>query len=1143
MEIVTSKEENKNNNIKKIFCIVYSSFFLEKFVFYVVSQKILVSACRNEIIEFLKGGETEIKKTFKLFILKELKTKYITERTEFLNIDKWTEEYHLKELFPDLKFEKQTNKELQGSLEYLFFGGYKLEDLQTEKEIRSLAEFINRSLSENQFLCNIDLFINENLSTLKTEDGKELCKNSGLMKDFLRHVNNLLYSNSTKKLINLFFKEEEFKNKLNNVINETNYFEILLYAYKFSIMCSLANSNSIFYKMIDQNMVENINNAYIPGADLFCDLWVESYLNMKKPISQSHSGGYSCGYYICDCGEYYFQLSCGVPTDISFCANCHKKIGGLNEKLVIRDEDNGVYKIMRIYPDEKNKTDVEKRQDLKNIYGNNFENGYPYKIFKDFELEMKEKINSDYKGIQEKCYLLFINETKNIRKISNQITYRLLNFIIYSNIYFGFKCGYLTLEDINKNGYIPIEEKPYEGSYTMDDSYNDYRAELLNKRNEGITDEKSILEILRLNWVLLEKQLKEKNVNSIQIFINSIIGELFDLIKSASEMESPEQRSSFESEVDSFINQSILDYEKNSEYYTQSIDKVMSNNLEIEYKIIERENMIENVDYKYPYYYEFLSIPLVKEDDIQNRLNSIENVEKIYPVLCNYLSANKKHIEYLQTFGQINNFVNYTIEHYSNAISREEAGRRRISEEIGKDIPAKLFKEFLKAFNKHKLYEIATQFDCHNFKFKLRELNKDDFLSNFLIDNGVQSYGMQIAGLYQKYIAFQNKFLDDVIYNIPNENDEIAGIAERLEYLKNKIKQEINPQKANKYNILNFDITTENYGSFLEMVLFYSYKDSFNENFEFEFNKKDKIKFNLEEIEEQLEYLLLPGKKKFSSKLDFVIYQYEGFRNQNSSILSTFITNYPQKALDEEEKRILYEFRSEQYSTDIIKKILFSIQLMITFYNEQLNIIKNSEVLISETINDFPHYFKIPEDTKNLFANPFTLSKIVSVYEYFELLCFEEFKKNIDPSYKEQIAEEKKEKIEKYFSDHPNNILNKLTISSTIRKFISRSLVGIREDLEISANIELFSILIYKEDCWNKEIFTNALFDQEIEGLQQLDIKVGEILNLYEILGGDSVLLGEIVKNKVEEKVEENKKQPKKDKNKKKNKKGKKAIF
>ena len=85
---------------------------------------------------------------------------------------------------------------------------------------------------------------------------------------------------------------------------------------------------------------------------------------------------------------------------------------------------------------------------------------------------------------------------------------------------------------------------------------------------------------------------------------------------------------------------------------------------------------------------------------------------------------------------------------------------------------------------------------------------------------------MQLAGLYQKYISFQNQFLDDVIYIIGENNNEIIGNSERLEYLKTKIKQEINPQKANKYNLLNFDITTENYSSFLEMVLFYSYKDS-----------------------------------------------------------------------------------------------------------------------------------------------------------------------------------------------------------------------------------------------------------------------------------------------------------------------------
>ena len=38
-----------------------------------------------------------------------------------------------------------------------------------------------------------------------------------------------------------------------------------------------------------------------------------------------------------------------------------------------------------------------------------------------------------------------------------------------------------------------------------------------------------------------------------------------------------------------------------------------------------------------------------------------------------------------------------------------------------------------------------------------------------------------------------------------------------------------------------------------------------------------------------------------NDKLEFVIYQYEGFIGQNSSILSTFITTYQQKNLNEEQ--------------------------------------------------------------------------------------------------------------------------------------------------------------------------------------------------------------------------------------------------
>ena len=120
--------------------------------------------------------------------------------------------------------------------------------------------------------------------------------------------------------------------------------------------------------------------------------------------------------------------------------------------------------------------------------------------------------------------------------------------------------------------------------------------------------------------------------------------------------------------------------------------------------------------------------------------------------------------------------------------------------------------------------------------------------------------------------------------------------------------------------------------------------------------------------------------------------------------------NYLQKILYEDQKQVLYNFRSEQYSTESITKILFSIQLMITFYNEK-PAYSDKNIKISETINDFPSYFKIPEETKILFNNnSFTIRYILSFYEYFELLCFNTFRNNLDPSYKQIIDDEKKQK-------------------------------------------------------------------------------------------------------------------------------------
>ena len=60
---------------------------------------------------------------------------------------------------------------------------------------------------------------------------------------------------------------------------------------------------------------------------------------------------------------------------------------------------------------------------------------------------------------------------------------------------------------------------------------------------------------------------------------------------------------------------------------------------------------------------------------------------------------------------------------------------------------------------------------------------------------------------------------------------------ERLQYLAKKMKEKIAPQKAKKCNIISFKIMEENYNSFLQMLLLYSYRDDFG-NIKYDLNAK-----------------------------------------------------------------------------------------------------------------------------------------------------------------------------------------------------------------------------------------------------------------------------------------------------------------
>ena len=123
---------------------------------------------------------------------------------------------------------------------------------------------------------------------------------------------------------------------------------------------------------------------------------------------------------------------------------------------------------------------------------------------------------------------------------------------------------------------------------------------------------------------------------------------------------------------------------------------------------------------------------------------------------------------------------------------------------------------------------------------------------------------------------------------------------------------------------------------------------------------------------------------------------------------------------------------------------------------------------------------------------------------------------------KKKIPEDKKKKLLDYFKKKDDTkkgyLITKLILSGAVRKFISRVLTGQRDDREINPTFEIFSFMEYKEDIWKNEVLNNANFSVELNELSEIDIHVDNAVELYDALGGDKILLGEKIVEKVENK-------------------------
>ena len=218
------------------------------------------------------------------------------------------------------------NEKVPCSLNYLFIQNdnfdyynklrelYNLEKMGKFKSTRVLSEVLNK----NSIFIFYDLLINEEISNLITNFNEDFYnKFTHFILDIL---NKLDLPKLTKTIFSIYFNLNIIINKILPSIKNLpiSDYEMLLYSHKLTLISSLSNENTIYSKILSENILNNISNLYIPGIEPNDSLLIESGDQIKKYVE---NGGKE-GIYMCSCYFWYTVNNCGRPMVTFPCKIC-----------------------------------------------------------------------------------------------------------------------------------------------------------------------------------------------------------------------------------------------------------------------------------------------------------------------------------------------------------------------------------------------------------------------------------------------------------------------------------------------------------------------------------------------------------------------------------------------------------------------------------------------------------------------------------------------------------------------------------------------------------------------------------------------------------------------------------------------------
>ena len=1056
-DFYNNKINNKNiyDILGKNFCIAYIKRYLDNYVNIIFNKGYQYLSERTDINKLLFLEDTLINNEIKYYVLKLCLKKKNNNYEDFL---KFMEEDKIFEF--DIYFSKFDLKNSKIFF-YDILPSFSLDNNENE-DFKSYKDFYDKIKNNNQaipknlkkyefkdiifsyiYFTLYKLILNKNEIIKKEKNDIDIVKaNLFSMLEFKPY-------SEEDKFRSLIINQNSFKNKLlQNIGMEDKKekiigkFEILFYAWRFvfNVLCK-KNFKNFYYLLLTNNAAKTINENMIPGKLANINDFIKTFDIIKQNFNKDPT--YNA--YLCSCGYHYTIDHCSFPTTEFNCPKCNQIIGGKNHIL-------------------------HRREGHKRIFFNNFykdfylnfnfsDKNIPFILLKDLEAEVNKKKNELFKGLKKEAKDYFLKKRTNIRGMS-YITFRILNYILHGFIFYSNIQGYLSDEYLNNN----------------------------------LIDSMTCFEIMEKDWQIIDYELKIKQVPDVRIFMNIIYDKVIAIMNKQKDFDTDSKLNNFENEIEKIITEQLTNQSSIDKYINNN--NLMTDNIKISDKLILLESSNINIDKEFPDMKFFKISKLPDIEDFKREFNSLEENIEYYPII-NYLLEEKPKIKYLRYLPTINELCNIIINTYSYKLTREEARKIKIKEEM------KAYEELIDKFITYyqKLRPLINQYECHAFTDKnkrmyFNDLDNSQYLSNFCVDVGEFDYGMVLAAMYKEMINWQNQFINTVINSKNLNHKNYSALFE----------QEIMIQDCQESDIIKLPHLKDVMNNII-------IKNSYQKDY-------GVIHYNYDLIEDELAAEILPSIKKFVSDNDtclrYIVYQFEGFRGNKSNIMTIFIEKYKARELNNKELEIIMNYKNpfEKRESKKMTDFLFSLQILIDIILEK-NYAKTeliSKIIeqnnINESLNILTDLFNDPLD-KELF----TVDSLINIYNIFELICWEKIKDNLEDYYLMELNDKIKQKVDSFFSKNENeHIITKQKLSTAIRRLISRYLAGKRGQKEIDENNLLFYYLS-KQELWDEYGFVdneefvielNAIFDSNENNPIVI---IGQATKLYEYLGGDQFLL------------------------------------